>query len=184
MSNYDFVAYTKDNGVMVPATAPITVPGNISSYLKLERAGTTGKLSVYSDAARTVLVNSQTFVIPSTILGLNTASIGTDERFSKDYMLTGSVDNLCIHNGAPLANNNLQINSTKISPNPASNFVNIVSKNIIKNIEIINLNGQIVLAKTCNANNENFNIQNLNAGMFVIKIKTEIGIEFQKLIKE
>ncbi|MCX7985967.1 MAG: T9SS type A sorting domain-containing protein [Bacteroidales bacterium] len=57
-----------------------------------------------------------------------------------------------------------------IYPNPASNYINIISNNIkeINKIEVYNINGVLVLTST---NTKNINISNLENGVYFIRVR-------------
>ncbi|HOK37623.1 MAG TPA: T9SS type A sorting domain-containing protein [Bacteroidales bacterium] len=78
-----------------------------------------------------------------------------------------------------------QINSiSSIYPNPASDILNIFSKEIISNIEISNICGQIVKSIDLSDNSIIVNISELEAGIYFIKINKNGNIEIQKFIKQ
>jgi Secretion system C-terminal sorting domain len=72
-----------------------------------------------------------------------------------------------------------------ISPNPASDFVTILSdNNAISNIEMTDVNGRIVKTiKVGNLNETNVNISDLSSGVYMMKITTENGNATRKIIK-
>lgn len=73
---------------------------NTTYYLELERTGGTEvKLSVFSDAARTIPLPGSpvTLAIPGTITGLTTIQHTNHARGMEPRQLTGTVDNLCIN---------------------------------------------------------------------------------------
>lgn len=114
-TNFFFQVYINNGGVITPAGAPISVGGpllggtNSDYFIELVRVGTTsGLLNVYSDAARTILINtSGLFAIPATIINFNTVQFGTNEWQPADRMLTGKLDNLCINNTTTASSPNL-----------------------------------------------------------------------------
>jgi len=76
-------------------------------------------------------------------------------------------------------------NSTNIYPNPANNFLNIVSlKSGISSVEIYNLNGQLVLKKEINNNQQTINIRSLESGIYIVDILSENTSVKRKLIIE
>jgi hypothetical protein len=104
-TDFAFKVYLNNAGIITTVGTPISVGGPLASgstdyYLQLVRVGTTsGILNVYSDFARTVLINSSgLFAIPSAIVNLNTIQFGTNEQQNANRMLTGQLDNLCLKN--------------------------------------------------------------------------------------
>ena len=75
--------------------------------------------------------------------------------------------------------------STEIYPNPANNILTIVSHTIeIKNINIYNLNGQLVLNKKLNNNHNTINVSSLETGIYIIDILSENTSVKRKLVIE
>lgn len=72
--------------------------------------------------------------------------------------------------------------SYTIYPQPANDFITVLSKDIIKTITIYNLNGQEVLRTNAGSVKNQINLSELNTGIYMIQI--EIGTEkyFEKLI--
>lgn len=75
-----------------------------------------------------------------------------------------------------------------ISPNPATDILNITSSETISEIEIVNTLGQVVKRIEVNADNAICNVNNLPNGIYVVRIRTlrhAQGAEIQrKFIKE
>ncbi len=72
-------------------------------------------------------------------------------------------------------------NSTVIYPNPATDVVNIESKENLTSVEIIGLSGQ----KLLNSNSKKINVSHLNKGIYIVKILLQNGkTETHKLIKK
>jgi len=58
-----------------------------------------------------------------------------------------------------------------IYPNPTSEFINIVNANSqIERVEIIDIQGRIMIIQSIGGNQANINISNLNSGIYIIKI--------------
>ena len=69
-------------------------------------------------------------------------------------------------------------NNISISPNPASNTININTKLKITDLTIINSNGQIV--KTIQNNNKTIDISDLETGIYILKINNAFTTKFIK----
>lgn len=79
-----------------------------------------------------------------------------------------------------LINSEIKRNEILIYPNPAKNFVNILTNNeIIKNVEIFNIEGQSI--KTYRETNI-VDIRYLNKGIYLLKITTEKNNYLRKII--
>ncbi|MFN3909257.1 MAG: T9SS type A sorting domain-containing protein [Flavobacterium sp.] len=83
----------------------------------------------------------------------------------------------------------LTINENKLStfsifPNPTYNSFSVSNDNNknIQQISILDINGRLV--KTFGANQNNYDISDLNTGIYMVEIKSEVGIETKKLIKK
>lgn len=84
-----------------------------------------------------------------------------------------------------LGNESFDKNSLKISlyPNPVLDILNIKSNSIIQKIEIIDLNGRILLEKIVNLSEEIININFLETGIYNIKISDENSSLVYKICK-
>jgi len=71
---------------------------------------------------------------------------------------------------------------TKLFPNPASDIVNIECNRLINSIELINYMGQVVYSAQVNAENTTITTANLSAGIYFVKVSTEVGANSVKLI--
>ncbi len=69
-----------------------------------------------------------------------------------------------------------------ISPNPATNRINIVSENIIKEIKIVSVSGKQVFDSKCNSTQVTVDLRNYKRGMYVVSVATEKGISTKKVI--
>ena len=74
-----------------------------------------------------------------------------------------------------------------ISPNPATNFLNITSSEVISDIEIVNVMGQVVYRTEVNSDNAVCDVEDLKAGVYIIRIygtSTASVVCQRKFIKE
>ena len=72
---------------------------------------------------------------------------------------------------------------TSIYPNPASNTVNILSSFRLKSVEIFDLNGKLLVdRKIGNSIKTTLHIADLDAGTYMVRINTENGTTYKKLI--
>ncbi len=77
-----------------------------------------------------------------------------------------------ITKGASIWNNEILV-----YPNPATDEINISSTETIRNIMILNYSGQLVYE----GNSTKINITDFNSGIYIIRIKTDNGVETQKI---
>ena len=75
-----------------------------------------------------------------------------------------------------------QINSY-IYPNPAENYLNIQSNTNINKLEIYNILGQKILEKS-DENILELKTTILNAGIYIVKLYSDLGIESHRIIKK
>ena len=71
---------------------------------------------------------------------------------------------------------------SNVSPNPANEVLKINSSFKIREIEIHNSLGQVVLRKEGSQNIETIDVSNLQSGVYVVRIKTQRGFANKKLI--
>ncbi|HON17942.1 MAG TPA: T9SS type A sorting domain-containing protein [Salinivirgaceae bacterium] len=72
---------------------------------------------------------------------------------------------------------------TEIYPNPASDQLTIRSNEYIREVEVLNLTGQVISSKTVNNNETVINVSDLNRGLYFIKVRTERGESTTKITK-
>jgi hypothetical protein len=71
---------------------------------------------------------------------------------------------------------------SNVSPNPANDVVTVQSSFKVKEIEIINALGQVVLRKEGNQNIETIEVNSLEKGTYIVRIKTQRGFANKKLV--
>ncbi len=69
----------------------------------------------------------------------------------------------------------------RIYPNPAQGILNIEAKEEIAQLELVNINGQVVLTTQPKAQQLVLDIHDVNAGMYFVKIYTSNGTAIRKL---
>jgi len=72
-----------------------------------------------------------------------------------------------------------------IYPNPATDVLNIASKNgvAIESVQILDINGRIVNQNSSSSDAVQVNVSNLNAGVYFVKVQSELGVGTSKFIK-
>lgn len=81
--------------------------------------------------------------------------------------------------------NNLSKNEISIYPNPTNKTVRFdVQDNEVKSLQIIDLNGKIMIKKILVNKNETLDISKFPKGMYFILIKTDTKTVYKKLIKK
>jgi len=105
-------------------------------------------------------------------------------EFAYDDRGTGfMVDNIKITNAdGTLGTSDLSLqNSLTISPNPASDLINIKTNEKISSVEILDLSGRIVLK---NKGDHQVNVNKLEKGIYMVKINTSKGLVTKRMIKK
>lgn len=126
-------------------------------------------------------VATQSIALPaanSTIsLRINPPAAGDDQIFN-DFVITGTAD-------VSLAteSNQLSDNSIKVYPNPFNDYVEVECAEIIKNVSIYSISGQIVDEVVANLLKVNIATNNLTKGIYMLKIETEKGSQTVKMVK-
>jgi hypothetical protein len=74
-------------------------------------------------------------------------------------------------------------NGTSLYPNPVESILNIKTS-IKSEVKIYNVIGKLVFANDVNTNNKGVDISHLKRGVYIVKIKNELGVKNSKIIKE
>lgn len=74
--------------------------------------------------------------------------------------------------------------SIALYPNPTKGDVNISSDNVIKSIELFDVQGRLLQTSIENNNTTKLDVSNKTNGLYFIRITTEKGAKVEKLIKE
>jgi len=89
-------------------------------------------------------------------------------------------------NGIPVGvkDYGIQTENVIIYPNPASNNISLDIQPRVEIIflEIINIQGKVILHQKVSNNNISFNVSSFPDGLYVIRLNTNKGIEIEKLI--
>jgi hypothetical protein len=75
----------------------------------------------------------------------------------------------------------LDDSSISVYPNPASEVINISTRNSIRNVEIFDILGKTVIRSE---NSEQINVSNLQAGIYLVKVFTDKGQITKKIVIE
>jgi len=74
--------------------------------------------------------------------------------------------------------------SVSIFPNPVTDKLTISSEDIIKSIELFNMNGMLIRTTLINDNKNVQNLHSLNKGIYILRIHTDKGTIVQKIVKQ
>lgn len=92
----------------------------------------------------------------------------------------GSQFNYYIYADSPTAIEE-NLNELSIYPNPANNLLNIQSSTQIQSVEVLNIQGQLIIKE---GNVNQINVSSLTNGVYMIRIATNNGVKVQKFVKE
>ena len=76
------------------------------------------------------------------------------------------------------------IQNLSIFPNPTNNEINIQSGFKVRNVEVYDLEGKLILQKELNVNESKLNISDLKSGYYTLKIITDRGYCYKTIIKQ
>ncbi|TLX76860.1 T9SS type A sorting domain-containing protein [Labilibacter sediminis] len=112
------------------------------------------------------------------------ADAGRDLTAAFQFKTTGNgtiyMDNLYFWKSVPTAINNMDELNFSISPNPASNYLNINASEHIEMVEIFDLTGKSVLKET----SKKLDVSSLTQGVYLVKVQIEGIIKTTKFIKK
>jgi hypothetical protein len=94
------------------------------------------------------------------------------------------IDNVLFSKKTSVGVSSIAQETIGVFPNPASNNLNITTKNNIQDIAIYNALGQVVLTTSPNANTVNVDITSLPNGFYTVKASIDGVDTFKKIIKE
>lgn len=123
----------------------------------------------------TAVNNNANFKVKITFEGNTTAANGNN-RYD-NITLKGVVDNLSV----PTNN----VTTYQVFPNPFTNTIQIISSEQMTELTVYDMVGKRIWQKTnVNQNSEIIDLETLNTGVYLLKIKTPTGIITHQLIKQ
>jgi hypothetical protein len=167
-------------------TSP-TVGSRLRLFLR-DGISTVGQKNVTTNV--TVFDKWQEYTFDFTGITLTAASYSTVnllfDQPDTDLLATGNVYYLDAFQGpsaATLPVDNFELSNASIVayPNPFTNNFQIDSSLDIENVKLYNINGRLV--KTFKAN-ANYDVSDLTTGVYITKIKTQLGSKTLRLIKK
>ncbi|MBS3739004.1 T9SS type A sorting domain-containing protein [Mesohalobacter halotolerans] len=101
------------------------------------------------------------------------------------YMdITNSIGEVATFSAANLSQDEFLKQNLVIYPNPVNDKLFIKSPNIaLEHVNIYDLSGKLVFEQN-DISNGNLNISHLQSGVYILKIKTPVGVLQRKLVKE
>lgn len=91
-----------------------------------------------------------------------------DPNFTESPMV---IDYVRVFQDSALSNEEIKSDEFKIYPNPTDNLINIKSKRNIDSVELYDIFGKLILLQS--EQFESINVENLNSGLYLIKIYSE-----------
>jgi hypothetical protein len=170
------------------ASKGISVSMNTTYYIRLQRINkTTGKISLFTDAARTIHApgSPKVFSISSSVTGLGYVQHGSIPQGYYTKTLTGTLKNLSICDSiAHTTGINIPANTNNINiyPNPSNGNFIIESNSITKQtVQMYDINGRVVLTQTINGKTA-IDASNLTGGVYTISIISDQCIVNRRII--
>lgn len=150
---------------------------NSPEYIKIRNEEFTGNSNIMFRAKKGITLGVNTLLTPNSgkshyffVENLNTCSRTNNtenpQSFGRKYDEKSS---------------NSRYQSVRILPNPASDYVRILTKHNVEKIEVFDMIGRQVKV---NYSNEKIDIQNLPIGNYLLKIHTNFDVSEFKLIKK
>jgi hypothetical protein len=81
-------------------------------------------------------------------------------------------------------NVNNEVSSCKIYPNPATDFIKVTSEIDINKIDIYSYTGALIKELNVSGNNAVININDLNAGIYFVKVTDTSGTKMERILKQ
>jgi hypothetical protein len=94
------------------------------------------------------------------------------------------ISGINFHGNCALGNEEFGNDSIQIYPNPASSTVNINVNINIKTIELIDVQGRILVSKTVNESQFILDVSDYAKGIYYVKVNTDKGSKIEKLVKK
>ena len=91
------------------------------------------------------------------------------------------------------ANTTFQVLSNSIStkdlaislyPNPTSSLINIKAENVVKSIEIYDVQGRVIQVNKTDSKEVVLDVSTYNSGIYFVKVSTDFGSHIEKIVKD
>ncbi len=113
----------------------------------------------------------------------NGSRYGMDIRINDDWSMD-IIKGYAYNSGSGSGVDEINIQSANIYPNPVTDKLNIVLENAQNSrVSISDASGRVVFEDEYNAQNISINVNDLQAGMYIVTIKTDDGLLTAKFIK-
>jgi Secretion system C-terminal sorting domain len=104
----------------------------------------------------------------------------------ESYLLGCVIDTsgITITSNCALGYEQFSVNEVVVYPNPASGNVNISSNVNIKKVELIDVQGRILISKLVDDSNATFDLSSYSNGVYYVKVVGDGGSRIEKLVKK
>src|SRR5690606_35446608 len=80
--------------------------------------------------------------------------------------------------------NDFDLRKLKYYPNPVNDLLTITYTDAITNVEVLDLNGRLVITRNFDNQTVQLDFSNLSAGTYMLNIKTKENSQFVKIVKK
>ena len=169
--------------ILITATPSTTInAGDLVTFNSTIDAGGTAPIFQWKKNGFNVGTNSSTYSDNTIINGDIISCVLTSDVVCLAGNIRTSNNLTFIVNILSLSENNLNDDKLVLYPNPTNKEIFIKSESIVKNIEIMDLNGRKLNSQ--NVENNKINIQNLKSGIYFLKININEYYVIRRIIIE
>jgi hypothetical protein len=96
-----------------------------------------------------------------------------------------AIDDFSIRDAMPLGiQEDIRVSEIVLFPNPTSDYVNILAKDEIQSIQLLDITGKLVFVESIHKNDNKYKVDmsSLNSGIYFIRTKTNSGVLTKKVI--
>ncbi|WP_055446591.1 LamG-like jellyroll fold domain-containing protein [Lacinutrix mariniflava] len=173
-------------GSIIPSEATVTTP------VTYNQGDTASQLTATTGSNGTGLMWYTTEI--GGMGDVNAPTPDTSTVGSTSYWVTSTNDNGCGSERSEIIvnveetlgiNDNNKLSNISIYPNPTSRLLNISNIDGIElQLSIYDINGRLLLSKTCNQDVNTIDISSFSNGMYLLKMKTAFGEVTKRVIKD
>jgi hypothetical protein len=166
---------TQDYELAAPTSNGETKFPNVMRKMLPDAAGE--QLSMLDSAG--VNAFSYSYTMPDNLV-LDDVSVYyfVQDRDSKEILMAGTVDLV------NTVSDNRAMARVAIYPNPSSDYLSISADNAIETVEIINVNGEVVMAKEASAAIIHLNVKHIAEGAYWVRVISHTGVSVGKFVKQ
>ena len=190
LTNISAFEIVSSGNTLPEATTVSTADANTENYesvlVKVENAECTDAdtesnygMWTVDDGSGALLIDDDLFAfVPTAGTNYNVTGVGF-YSYSAAKILPRSADDI----EEAVSVGEITATAVKLYPNPANDVLFISSDAKRSKVEVFNLLGQSVMSKNINSKQSELNISDLDAGMYLIKVYGENGVQTQRFLK-